>query len=35
MFKRKGVIIIDSEIHDYDFIEELAMETDVEDISLD
>jgi len=35
MFKRKGVIIIDSEIHDYDFIEELAMETDVEDISID
>ena len=35
MFKRKGVIIIDSEKYDYDSIEELAMETDVEDISID
>jgi len=35
MFKRKGVIIIDSETRDYDSIEELAMETDVEDIYLD
>lgn len=33
MFKRKGVIIIDSEVHDYDSIEELVMETDAEDIS--
>ncbi len=33
MFKRKGVIIIDSEKHDYDSIEELVMETDADDIT--
>ncbi len=35
MFKKKGVIIIDSQIHDYDSIEELVMETEAEDISLE
>ncbi len=35
MFKRKGVIVVDSEKHDYDSIEELVFETDAEDISQD
>ncbi len=33
MFKRKWVIVIDSDIHDYDSIEALVMETDAEDIT--
>ena len=35
MFNRKWIIIIDSNKHDYDKIEEIIMETNAEDINLD